>query len=101
MSKIKTNPSAIKDYIVAVKGSDLSSNKKDGITKVLQQYSWDKQAGIWTDGLVCQMLFDLEMELLHRTERLSREEMAAKLNTIIKNIDQRQYWNGEEFKVNE
>lgn len=101
MSKVKTNPSAIKDYITAIKHSELSDSKKDGIIRVLQQYSWDKQEDVWTDGLVCQKLFDIQMELLYGHDGLSNEEIAAKLNTIIKNIDRRKYWNGEEFTTDE
>lgn len=95
MSKIKTNPSAIKNYIAAVKHSELSDTKKDGIIKVLQQYTWDKQDGILTDGMVCQLLFDICMELQYHTEEMSNNEIITKLLDIIHNIDQRVYWNEE------
>lgn len=92
MSKIKTNPSAIKNYIIAVKHSNLSDSKKDGIIKALQQYTNDKQEGIYTDGLICQLLFDVSMELLHSTEGLSNEQIAHRLMNIIRNMDRRIYF---------
>lgn len=95
MSKIKTNPSAIKNYIAAVKHSELSDSKKDGIIKVLQQYTWDKQDGIYTDGMVCQLLFDICMELQYHTEGMSNDAIIAKLFDIIHNMDRRIYLDEE------
>lgn len=92
MSKIKTNPSVIKNYIAAVKNSQLSDSKKDGIIKVLQQYTWDKQEGIYTDGVVCQLLFDICMELKYHYDSMDNDDIISKLFDIIHNIDRRKYW---------
>lgn len=92
MSKIKTNPSAIKGYIAAIKNSELSDSKKDGIIKVLQQYTWDKQEGILTDGMVCQLLFDVCMELKYHYDNMENEDIIAKLFDVIHNIDRRIYF---------
>lgn len=89
MSKIKTNPKAIKDYITAVKNSELSDSKKEGITRVLQQYSYDKQAGIWSDGVIKQALIDIEAALKHGT--YENEQLAEKVGCIIKNMSMRDY----------
>ena len=56
MSKIKTNPSAIKDCIIAVKNSELSDTKKSTIIQVMKQYQYDKQDGIYTDGVIVEKL---------------------------------------------
>lgn len=92
MSKIKTNPSQIKDCIIAVKKSDLSDSKKDTITMVLQQYTHDKQDGVYSDGLIKQLLFDLAMELKYHTNSMREEDMMNKLLSIIDNMDKRKYF---------
>ena len=85
MSKIKTNPSTIKDCIIAVKNSELSDSKKDTIIQVLKQYQQDKQEGIYTDGMI--------MEKLKRCYIEENIEMVKNIiKDIIDNMSKRKYF---------
>ena len=84
MSKIKTNPSAIKDCIIAIKNSDLSDTKKNTIIQVLKQYQQDKQGGIYTDGMIIEMLNNCcQLHDFYAIHEI--------LNDIIKNLHSRKY----------
>ena len=85
MSKIKTNPSAIKNCIIAVKNSELSEDKKSTIIQVLKQYQQDKQEGIYTDGMIMERLKCCYME-----ENI--EMVKNILKDIIENINKRKYF---------
>ena len=85
MSKIKTNPSTIKNCIVAVKNSELHDDKKETIIKVLKQYQQDKQDGIYTDGVITEKL----------RECCNIEDIdiiVDILTDIIENLQQRKYF---------
>lgn len=85
MSKIKTNPSQIKDCIIAVKNSELSDDKKSSIIQVLKQYQQDKQEGIYTDGMIIEILRDcLQIDDL--------EIIQDFIGDIINNLRSRKYF---------
>lgn len=85
MSKIKTNPSTIKNCIVAVKNSELYDDKKETIVKILKQYQQDKQDGIYTDGMIVEKLREC-----CRVENI--DVVIDILNDIIENLQQRKYF---------
>ena len=92
MSKIKTNPSQIKDCIAAVKNSDISDSKKDTVITVLKQYTQDKQDGVYTDGVIKQKLFDLSVYLRFDEPIYTNKEVADILLDIVYNLDKRKYF---------
>lgn len=85
MSKIKTNPSTIKNCIVAIKNSELYDDKKATIVKILKQYQQDKQDGIYTDDMIVEKLREC-----CRVENI--DVVIDILNDIIENLQQRKYF---------
>jgi hypothetical protein len=85
MSKIKTNPSQIKDCIIAVKNSELSDGKKNSIIQVLKQYQQDKQDKIYTDGMIIEKLNSC-------CQSDDVEDIHEILKDIIRNMHSRKYF---------
>lgn len=100
MSKVKLNNRQVKDCITAVKNSeDLSDTKKNTIITIMRQFQWDKEDGVFTDGLVKQLLFDIAMEIHYKQQNLTDEQLVDKLMNIIHNMDRRRYYASEEYKI--
>ena len=100
MSKIKLNNRQVKDCIISVKNSDLSDTKKNTIITIMHQFMYDKEDGVFTDGLVKQLLFDIAMEIHYKQQNLTDEQLVDKLMNIIHNMDRRRYYASEEYKIN-
>lgn len=100
MSKVKLNNRQVKDCITAVKNSeDLSDTKKNTIITIMRQFQWDKEDGVFTDGMVTQLIFDVAMELTYHKVGLSNEEMVNKLLDIIHNMDKRKYYATDDGRI--
>lgn len=100
MSKVKLNNRQVKDCITAVKNSeDLSDTKKNTIITIMRQFQWDKEEGVFTDGMVTQLIFDVAMELTYHKVGLSDREIANKLLDIIHNMDKRKYYATDDGRI--
>lgn len=100
MSKVKLNNRQVKDCITAVKNSeDLSDTKKNTIITIMRQFQWDKEEGVFTDGMVTQLIFDVAMELTYHKVGLSDGEIANKLLDIIHNMDKRKYYATDDGRI--